>query len=291
MGRIGESSDDRRMREMNEAKLRKEVDQSKKGKSDRTERSFQQVMADRGGRKIAKQNAEKHQAHQNQAENEKAKKQARPTQPRSPMEMRRRQAVKNLLQKGTAKRRTTESDDAKLTSQARAQDQIVKTEDDQVVIDKDLRHEDEEELVQREEQQTELKQEANADGAGQPVQRQSQNNSGGQQQQDQNSPKGVQASEGPKSAHVVNIPREIIEKLVNTVYKAVNKDGRTSMQIVLKGGVLEGVVLKISSDSGKVSCAFEGCHPQLKSALRQTKAGLMRGLSKRGLKLVNMRIS
>lgn len=291
MGRIGESSDDRRMREMNEAKLRKEVDQTKKGKADRTERSFQQVMADRGSKKLAKQNAEKHQAHQNQAESEKTKKQARPTQPRSPMEMKRRQAMKNLLQKGTVQRRTTESDDAKLSSEARAQDQIVKTEDDQVVVDKDLRHEDEEELVQREEQQTELKQEANADGAGQPVQRQNQNNSGGQQQQDQNSPKSVQATDGPKAAHVVNIPREIIEKLVNTVYKAVNKDGRTSMQIVLKGGMLEGVVLKISSDRGKVSCAFENCHPKLKSALRQTKSGLMRGLNKRGLKLVNLRVS
>ncbi len=98
-----------------------------------------------------------------------------------------------------------------------------------------------------------------------------------------------QAIQGPKAAHEVKqIPPELLEKLVSTVYLAVSEKGLKEFQIELKDGPLKGGFLKISADKGKVSLSFSGLDAGTKNLIESSKGDLMRRLEKKGLSLARL---
>lgn len=95
-----------------------------------------------------------------------------------------------------------------------------------------------------------------------------------------------QAVQGAKKAHEVKqIPPELLEKLVSTVYLAVTEKGLKEFQIEMKDGPLKGASLKISADNGKVALSFSGLGANEKNLLEASKGDLMRRLEKKGLSL------
>jgi hypothetical protein len=99
------------------------------------------------------------------------------------------------------------------------------------------------------------------------------------------------AAKGPQAAREVKqIPPELLEKLVSTVYLAVTEKGLKEFQIELKDGPLKGAFLKISADNGKVALAFSGLGAQEKALLESSKGDLMRRLEKKGLSLGRLEV-
>ena len=72
---------------------------------------------------------------------------------------------------------------------------------------------------------------------------------------------------------------------MGAIYKGVTQDGRTHMQITLKGGLLDGVQLQVRAEGGKVSCEFSGCSKETARLLDSAQGALARGLERRGLRL------
>ncbi len=97
--------------------------------------------------------------------------------------------------------------------------------------------------------------------------------------------------QAPKAAQAVKqIPPELLEKLVSTVYLAVTEKGLKEFQIELKDGPLKGGFLKISADKGKISLSFSGLDPASKNLVESSKGDLMRRLEKKGLSLAKMEV-
>jgi hypothetical protein len=95
------------------------------------------------------------------------------------------------------------------------------------------------------------------------------------------------AAAGP----VKQIPPELLEKLVSTVYLAVTEKGLKEFQIELKDGPLKGCFLKISADNGRVALKFSGLDAQTKNLIEASKGDLMRRLGKKGLSLARLDIA
>jgi hypothetical protein len=93
------------------------------------------------------------------------------------------------------------------------------------------------------------------------------------------------AQSAQEARPVKQIPPELLEKLVSTVYLAVTEKGLKEFQIELKDGPLQGGFLKISADGGKVSLAFSGLGANERALLESSKGELMRRLGKKGLTL------
>ena len=98
----------------------------------------------------------------------------------------------------------------------------------------------------------------------------------------------VKAAAGP--APVKQIPPELLEKLVSTVYLAVTEKGLKEFQIELKDGPLKGGFLKISAENGKVALKFSGLDTHTKNLLESSKGDLMRRLGKKGLSLAKLEV-
>ena len=97
--------------------------------------------------------------------------------------------------------------------------------------------------------------------------------------------------QAPKAAQAVKqIPPELLEKLVSTVYLAVTEKGLKEFQIELKDGPLKGGFLKISADKGKISLSFSGLDASSKNLVESSKGDLMRRLEKKGLSLAKMEV-
>jgi hypothetical protein len=92
------------------------------------------------------------------------------------------------------------------------------------------------------------------------------------------------AAAGP----VKQIPPELLEKLVSTVYLAVTEKGLKEFQIELKDGPLKGGFLKISAENGKVALKFSGLDANTKNLIESSKGDLMRRLGKKGLSLARL---
>lgn len=121
--------------------------------------------------------------------------------------------------------------------------------------------------------------------------------SGGQQQGDGSAAaaaamkkaSSVAPAEKAAAAHEVKqIPPEMLEKLVSTVYLAVTEKGLKEFQIELKDGVLKGAFLKITAENGKVGLSFSGLDANTKNLVESSKGDLMRRLEKKGLKLARL---
>ncbi len=89
-----------------------------------------------------------------------------------------------------------------------------------------------------------------------------------------------------KASHEVKqIPPELLEKLVSTVYLAVTEKGLKEFQMEMKDGPLAGAFLKISAENGKVALRFSGLDTNTKNLVEASKGDLLRRLEKKGLTL------
>lgn len=101
-------------------------------------------------------------------------------------------------------------------------------------------------------------------------------------------PQAAAAEKVAAKHEVKQIPPEMLEKLVSTVYLAVTEKGLKEFQIELKDGVLKGAFLKISAENGKVGLSFSGLDANTKNLVESSKGDLMRRLEKKGLKLARL---
>jgi hypothetical protein len=103
-------------------------------------------------------------------------------------------------------------------------------------------------------------------------------------------PQAAAASGAQAPREVKQIPPELLEKLVSTVFLAVNQKGLREFQIELKDGVLKGAFLRITADAGKVSLKFSGLDANTKNLVESSKGELMRRLSGKGLQLARLEV-
>lgn len=297
MSRIGDNSDDQRIKEMQDTELRQRVDRDKKDSEVRVNRSFAEVMQNRGQRQVAQKQSQSGQGKE-QAEAEASQKKgvlgqllqksgAKPGQ-----ELQRRAALTTALHSKLAQTRSTDIDQAKRSEVERVDDLLTKGTDEKERVDKELRAEGDGEAKRAEEKELEHRKiDPNQPREDQRTEQRQRRGQGGQGSDDDRRAAAVQAAQAKEAKHEPRIAQEVIDKIVSAIQAAQLADGRTEMQVELKGTMLEGVKLKVSSKGGKVTCTFSGCDRDTRNLLEASKGALMRALEKRGMSLAAMRVT
>lgn len=296
IGDSGDNSDLQRIREVNQEALRRQAREQKRGHEARIERSFKEVMAEHG-RERATQQAQREAAprtapNPRTPQGERLMDQVRARAQTTQGDLAQRAALSRTmagnLMKGRAKGHRSDA----VASDSRAEQILTQGGEELDFVHESAREEDVRDFRATEEKQAEITREARHDG---PIQRDGER--GQQRQQDGSSSEeqakstGVEATDGPRAAHKVNVPPALIQQLVRAVFKAVGPDGRTQMQIHLRGGPLDGVKLEVRAENGQVQCTFHGCDREMAGLLRQGRTALADGLSKRGLKLTDLTVA
>lgn len=296
MSKVDDSSDAQRIREMNDAQFRRRADNDKRTQQGLLQKSFNQVMSDRGQRAQAKQASEK--AAQPQEASELAKQvldKVTKQQSKAPHELARRAALSKAMHGGLSKKANVGAEQLKQAEVGRSDELVTNTDAELEHVDKVARHDDDKDVERTEERQAEIEQKRDGENPLAPIgederRRDPRQNRGQGRGQDQQRSQGVAEAKGAQGANPTQIPPEVLRQIVNAVYKGVSQDGRTHMQITLKGGMLDGVRLEVRSNGGKVSCEFSNCGRDLGRLLDSAKGGLARGLSKRGLQLQRLAV-
>jgi hypothetical protein len=291
MSRV-DDSDNQRIKEMQEAELRQRVDKEKRDTETRITTSFNEVMSKRSQGQLNKQSSQnKKQSEEQQAEGRSIIDQAKAQQSRAKggTELARKAALSRSAQSSLLKNRAVEGQEARITEGAKTDELVTKADDDKDRIDREIDKEEMLDTSRFDEKQAEKMLGRDQTDAVDP-------DAQGQKQQrgkdeDNERAQGVETAEGVRGAHQPTIPPDLLEKIVARLFQAINPDGRTSLQMDLKGDGLEGVTLKLSAEGGRVSVSFEGCSGELKTALRNGKPALTRALAKRNMKLMALRVS
>lgn len=297
MSRIGDSSDDERIREMQEAEYRQRTDREKRTDQERVTKSFQEVMASRARGEQAKKFGET--SAKQKAQDAKPKKTDEGAQQRqqgkaaaSAQETARRQAMSTALSGQMQKTRAELTDRARSSEAERYGEVVMRSDDERESRAVDTDKDDRAEVALKE--KFDVKDPvARIDADEDPRQRHKDSRSGGGGGDDRGQDRGAgvaaaQHSSGAQGAQ--KIPQEILEHIAKAIAVAVAADGRTELSISLKGTLLEGVTLNVSAKKGKVTCSFEGCDKQLGNLIESSKGDLMRQLGKRGLELDILRV-
>lgn len=296
MSRV-DNSDDQRIREMQEAELRDRADREKRANNEKVTTSFQEVMQNRSareqGQRIQRQQAMQEHAGKENAQKHAAQDKKQPANTQQPMHqnpLARNAQLSQQAQNAMAKLRTNMSDQVRTAETERYNEIVAKSDDERERIGKDVEKERLTDARKSDETQ------------GSPLQgilrgddddrvhrdRERRGNQGGQKEEGK--AEGVSAAEGPRGAAPVKIPQELIDRIAEAIRVGLGADGRTEMHVSLKGTMLDGVTLKVTSKKGKVHCVFEGCDKQLGNLIESSKGELMRQLSKRGLELEILRV-
>lgn len=291
MSKVDDGGDAQRIREMAEAQLRRKLDNEKRSQNERLEKSFGEVMGDRARRGAAQRET----ARQAEAEQGQAAKRVldlvRKGAPKQGHELARHAALTQAMHKGLTATRGKEADQAKGAESARVEDLTTKGEVEQTFVDRTTRDDDEREVRGREDRQADAEQALKHEGGplapvGEDDQRRKDPRQGrGSQGRDENRSDGVASAQGAAGASAPQLPPEVLKQIVGAIYKGVTQDGRTHMQITLKGGLLDGVQLQVRAEGGKVSCEFSGCSKETARLLDSAQGALARGLERRGLRL------
>ncbi len=283
-------SDARRMREMNEAQFRRKADNTKRTEQGRLQKSFNQVMTDRGQKAQAQQADKTAKESPNSQLAKQVLNKVRKKQSQAPHELARRAAMSKAMHGGLSKKANLGAEQLKQAHTGRADELLTKTETETAHVDKVGREEEEREVERTDDKQAEiektLERQDPLTAIGDDERRRDPRQNRGQDrgQQERNA-QGLGVTKKSGGAAPSAIPPEVLKQIVNAIYKGVSADGRTHMQVTLKGGALDGVRLEVRAQGGKVSCEFSGCSKELGQQLESAKSALARGLSKRGLKL------
>ncbi|MFO0727436.1 MAG: hypothetical protein U1E65_26905 [Myxococcota bacterium] len=297
MSRIGDSSDDDRIREMQEMEYRQRTDREKRTDQERVTKSFQEVMSTRARNEQARKFGET--SAKQKAADTKPKGTERDAQKRqqgkaatTSREMARRQAMSSAMSGQLQKTRADLSERARGTEAERYGELVQKSDDDKDSLQKDVRKDDLREAERADQQSMKdplARVELEDDG------RSGRQNSGGQGggQGDDRQPRGeaiAATAQGQGAQGAQKIPQELIEHIAKSIAIATATDGRTELAISLKGTLLDGVTLHVAAKKGKVTCVFEGCDKHLGNLIESSKGELMRQLGKRGLELDILRV-
>lgn len=297
MSRIGESSDEQRIREINEAAQRQKVDQEKRADQERVGKAFNQVMAERTKKESAQTQAKKAGGGASGANAKTAsEKQGKEKLdlgrglPSRSQDLAKRAALSQAASGQMATSRSKDSENVRKAESERVDDLTRTADDEKDRVDKDVRAGDEGELrMQEGRAQRETRIDVDPDGGGGArEQRRQERDEGGSGQRDQ-APR-IDAVDGPRAAHAVKLPLELIEKIASQAALALGPEGLKEMVVSLKGTMLDGITLRVSSKRGKVQCSFEGCDKTTRNLIESSKGDLMRQLSKRGLELEILRV-
>lgn len=289
MSKVDDSSDAQRIREMNEAQFRRRADDKKRSSEARLEKSFKQVAAERGVRAQARENAE--QAQKDKPTEQLAKQvldKVRQEQPKAPHELARRAALSKAMHKGLAKKADADVHQTHRAEAGRGEELTTSRDAELEHVDRAAREDEERGAERVEERQAEIETERQRGDPLAPIREDDRRRHPRQGQGGRGEDRGADGVSGPKGAGGANAPQlppEVIRQIVGAIYKGISQDGRTHMQITLKGGMLDGVSLSIRADGGKVTCDFSGCGKDLGRLLDASKGALARGLSRRGLSL------
>lgn len=293
MSRI-DDSDNQRIQEMNEAELRNRLDREKRDQEKLVTRSFNQVMQEKSRQHVTVKAGVKHEE-KTAAEHERHAKPASPAHtpkaPRNAAELARRAALSSAMHSSLARQRATDAESARAAQIERAEDLARSGDDEKERIDRDSRAADDRDLRRTEERETDHRK-VDPDGEGRPEQDEpsEKGSQGGREGSGEDRrTEAVEPKDAARPGHEPRISAEVIDRIVNAIYAAHHADGRTEMQIELKGTMLEGIRLKVTARRGKVHCLFEGCSREMKALLESSKGALMRSLSKKGLTLTSLR--
>lgn len=285
MSRIEDDGSELRFRDLQEAQTQKRLQEEKRGIAQRMEKSFSEVMGEKGRREAEKQTQSKEQAKDAPKQNVLDKLKQQPS--KNPQELARRAAMSRMMQGSLQTQRQAGAQQDEALSKARGEEILNRSIDERDTQEKDVRESETRGERVLEEKEQLVKREAQHEG---PVERREdgQRRQQSRDQKEEHRPEGVAAASGPKGAAPVQIPKELIDKLVSAIQTAVAADGRTTMSITLKGGMLEGVQLNIQAEKGKVSCELSNCNDQLKKLVKGGQEALKQALGKRGLTLVKL---
>jgi hypothetical protein len=294
MSRIDDDNSDlARIREMQASQLKQQKADEARNRESALRRSFQQVMGDKNARQTAGNEAQRAAPKTDGQEGKRVLERLRKEAPKGNTELARKAALaRSLTQQAASKRRSEVVDGAKVEEQRRGEvNQKSELETEQV--ERERRREDDREVARAEVR----REEAAALGREGPVQldpREERRDKGRQERgdgKDEPRSEGVASTQQAQRTAPAQIPRELIERLVDTLYTAVKADGRTSIQMTLKGGKLEGVTLEVRAENGAIHCQFGNCDPQLRAMLNAGRSALAQALGRRGLKLATLQAS
>lgn len=288
------SSDEQRIKEMNEAQLRKKKDIDKKDQKTRTEKSFDQVMTEKSQREKAQRLGQKKlakEAGKEKAKTEQTTQKVLQRLPRDAKEVKKRAALFQASNQGQNAKRASLAEGAKDAEANRTVGLVEQAETEREVHETEVLKDELKEAVQESEQFYEVRLDQDIQGQQQPVERdKGQRGDGGQQSGgDDGGAKSVEKKGGAGGAG--KLSPELIERLVGAIYTATQVDGRSEVVVQLKGAMLDGVTLRVqASKRGKIRCTFEGCDKQTKNLIEASKGELMRGLARKGLDLDILRV-
>jgi hypothetical protein len=293
MSRVGESSDDQRIREMQDLELRRKVEEKARVEKKSTSKAFDDVIR----QKLSTKESQDHLKIQAESENAGARAQTKDAQaklqeqaPKSAAEIARRAAMVKAMDHGLVKTRNVATEQVKSSETDRLQHMEVRGRDDKERVEKETRRDDLEE-VRRDEEKSERRVDKDS-GRGEgradvSRERGTGAGSGGDRRQQA---EAIAAASAARGANPSQLPPEMVERIAHSIAVAMARDGKTEIQIALKGDMLEGVTVKVASRKGKIHCAFEGCDKQTKNLIESSRGELMRALSKKGLELEILRV-
>lgn len=302
MSRISDDSDSQRIAEMQEMELRNRKDLEKRQADTRITKAFSEVMKSKEtteqGQQAAK-GAFKRSLDQKQAQQGSVLNRLVKDGQRGSGELARRAALSKALSSNLSKVAAQGQEESSQALTSRSRDLVQQRDDERSRVGKEVREREDDEVARAEEGQVEQKRLTaetdlkNAEAYARTDENGSRRQQQGRQRQEQEERRAeaVQATEAPRAAHVPRISQELIDRIVSSISAAHQADGRTELQVDLKGTLLDGVRLKVRAENGKVSCHFEGCDPQLKNLLESSKGMLMRALSRQKMTLSNMTVS
>lgn len=290
MSRIGESSDDQRIREMQEADFRRKSEEKARSEKKGREVAFTEVMAQKlsrtEGEKTARKQAET-QTTGEQGREKQAQAKLQNELPQNAAEIARRAAMSRALHSGLVKSTNTAIRANKSAESERISQLEVHARDEREKVERDVRSDDLSEARKADEKS---ERRVDPDGAGQGRSEMPRSTGGGTSGDRRDGSAAVAAASGARGANATQLPPELVERIAQSIAVALARDGRTEIHVELKGDMLEGVTLKVAARKGKVHCTFEGCDKQMKNLIESSRGDLMRALSKRGLELDILRV-
>ena len=297
MSRVDDNSDAQRIKEMNEADLRRKQDEQKRVQEKAVQRSFNTVIRERRQKDQARHETALHEEGQRNAKDEQKRtgksilQQIRGRNPRREKELSRRAALANATQANLHKRGTNAIDDTHSAEANRTAELLERTSQENEHIRETSKEEEDRDLEAREHRQAEVKSHNRGDGTVDPDGGQNQQNRGrqGGKNDERRTEAAAAATAATGSAPV--LPAPLIQRLVSAIYKAATADGRTHLVLELKGGRLDGVQLTVSAEDGRVRCKLSGCDDDLAQGLERAKQSLARGLERRGLHLDELTVT
>jgi len=288
MARIGDTPEQQRVNDANEAQRRRRVDQSKKLDQNRRNVAFADVMQQKTQQeRNQKRNSQRAAAKDTRNQQTQPQQQTRNAKGllKSRRELAKRAAVSQAAAKGGTRARNVDVEAGKKAEVDRYGEIDSAAETDRERV-KNATLEEQSEILLTEE---------GVHGSGLDIDPDRERSSDDDRQQEQQSGQhegqpepqmltveatGSSTSEGGK-----RLPDIVIREIAKAIAVAAASDGKSEVMIQLKGPMFEGVTLRVGLRKGKVRCSFDGCDRNTRNLIDASKGELMRALSKKGLEL------